>query len=625
MTKKSTDDNYQKLTDSEHVLKRPSMYIGTVVPHTGPIHLYNGESVYLDEVTYNPGFIKIFDEIISNSADEHRKNKKLSEIKVTLDLDSNTISVWDNGGIPVKMHTVHKEWIPEMIFSSLRAGSNFDDTEKRKGAGTNGVGSTLTNIYSTKFKIVTCDGTNQFHQIFSKNLSKRTKPLITPKTRKFTEITYTPELSRFKMEAISDKDSEILFKRCLDIAACNIKLRISFTTIRNKKKSTFNIKLKSFSEYIALHTSDYFYEESEDWKIGFAVSNNGFINTSFVNSVHTSNGGTHVEYITNQLIAHLREFIKKKHKVEVKPNDIRNHVHVFIDSTIINSNFDAQTKTKLMTEVRDFGTDHIVSEKLAKAVFKSEIVESVLDWVNQKLKAQENAELRKLNKGLSKEKVIKLIDAQKKGDRGKCTLGIFEGDSAKSAFREYRDPQYQGAFPLRGKFMNVSELSNLRVIKNKQGKTTEAVPLMAAIGLKLGEKPKNLRYGKIYIYTDADPDGDCIAALVINFLNRYWPELFDEGRVYKVLTPLVVAKKGTQVKSFYTSEEYEKWSKLKGSAGWETEYKKGLAALEDEEYKEIIHNPKLVRMDNDKDYKKSLDAWFAADSAPRKERILNGE
>ena len=392
----------------------------------------------------------------------------------------------------------------------------------------------------------------------------------------------------------------------------------------NKKKNTFNIKLKSFSEYIALHTPEYFYEESDDWKIGFTHSENGFINTSFVNSVHTSNGGTHVEYITNQLITHLREFIKKKHKVEVKPNDIRNHVQVFINCNIINSNFDAQTKTKLMTEVRDFGTDHIVSEKLAKLIFKSEIVASVLDWVNQKLKAQENAELRKLNKGLGKEKVIKLIDAQKRGDRSKCTLGIFEGDSAKSAFREYRDPQYQGAFPLRGKFMNVSELSNLRVVKNKQGKVTEAVPLMAAIGLKLGEKPKNLRYGKIYIYTDADPDGDCIAALVINFLNRYWPELFDEGRVYKVLTPLVVAKKGKQTKSFYTSDEFEKWSNTSGAKGWETEYKKGLAALEAEEYEEIIHNPKLVKMNNDKEYRNSLDAWFAHDSAPRKERILNG-
>lgn len=625
MTKKSIDDNYQKLTDAEHVLKRPSMYIGSVVPHTESIYLYNGEKVYLESVTYNPGFIKIFDEIISNSADEHRKNKKLSEVKVTVDLDKSQIIVWDNGGIPVKMHDAHKEWIPEMIFSSLRAGSNFDDTQKRKGAGTNGVGSTLTNIYSTLFKVSTCDGKNSFEQTFTKNLSKRTKAIIQPSNRNHTQITYIPELSRFKMDSISEKDCEILFKRCLDVAACNIKLRISFTTIKNKKKSTFNIKLKSFSEYIALHTPDYFYEDSDDWKIGFAFSDNGFTNTSFVNSVHTSNGGTHVEYITNQLIAHLREFIKKKHKIEVKPNDIRNHIHVFINCNIVNSNFDAQTKTKLMTEVRDFGTDHIVSEKLAKDVFKSEIVASVLDWVNQKLKAQENAELRKLNKGLNKEKVIKLIDAQKKGDRSKCTLGIFEGDSAKSAFMQYRDPQYQGAYPLRGKFMNVSELSNLRVVKNTNGKPTEAVPLMAAIGLKLGEEPKDLRYGKIYIYTDADPDGNSIAASLINFFNKYWPELFNEGRVFKVMTPLVVAKKGKQTKSFYTPEEFDKWSKTADSKSWETEYKKGLAALESEEYEEIIHNPKLVQIVNDKLYKESLEAWFAKDSAPRKERILNGK
>jgi DNA topoisomerase-2 len=615
---KGIEEKYQKLTDIEHVLLRPFMYIGSISPHTGDQYLFDGERVWMEETTYNPGFIKLFDEIISNSVDEHRRNPKLNEIRATLNLDTSEISIWDNGGIPVKKHPVHKEWIPEMIFSNLKAGSNFDDTEQRTVAGTNGVGSTLTNIFSKKFTVSTCDGTNRFDQEFSNNMHNRSKAAITPAKRGFTEITYLPDLERFKMPSINEKSFQIIFKRCLDVAACNNKLTVKFTKIQDGKKSEFTLRFKSFDEYIKLYTQEFFYEESKDWKIGFAKSETGFANISFVNSVHTKDGGTHVEYITNQLIAELRELIKKKHKVEVKPSDIRNYLSIFIECTIINSSFSSQTKEKLITEQKDFGTRHELSDKLMKTIFKSEIIASVLDWVEKKALAQERAELRKLNSTLDKTKIPKLIDAQRKGDRGICILGVYEGLSALSAVRKFRDTQTQGAFPLKGKFLNVSEMKSAEIIKNE-----EAVQLMASLGLKLGEEPKNLRYGRVYIYTDADPDGNSIAALLINFFNRFWPELFDQGRIYKVMTPLVVAKKGKESINFYTNDEFDTWSAKNRAHTWNIEYKKGLAALEDLEYEEIIKDPKVVQLKNDKEYKESLNAWFGADSAPRKERILN--
>jgi DNA topoisomerase-2 len=427
MAKKQLEQQYQKLTDIEHVLLRPSMYIGSIAAHTGAQYLYDGERVTNEEVNYNPGFIKLFDEIVSNSVDEHRRNPKLNEIKVTINLDTNAITVWDNGGIPVVKHPVHKEWIPEMIFSNLKAGSNFDDTEKRTVAGTNGVGSTLTNIFSKKFSISTCDGKNRFDQTFTDNMSKRTSAKITPAKRGFTEILFYPDLERFKMRVIDEKSFQILFKRCLDLVACNNKLTLKLTKVKDGLSTDYVLKFKSFEEYIQLYSEDYQFEESKDWKIGFAKSENGFQNVSFVNSVHTKDGGTHVEYITNQLIAQLREMTKKKHRIDIKPSDIRNHLYVFIDSTVVNSFFSSQTKEKLITEVKDFGTKHEVTDKLAKAIFKSEIIQTVLDWVEKKALAQERAELRKLNKDLDKTKIPKLIDAQKKGERGPCILGIYEG------------------------------------------------------------------------------------------------------------------------------------------------------------------------------------------------------
>jgi DNA topoisomerase II len=615
---KSIENQYQKLTDIEHVLLRPFMYIGSISPHTGDQYLYDGERVWNEEITYNPGFIKLFDEIISNSVDEHRRNPKLNEIKVVIDIANFEISIWDNGGIPVEKHPIHKEWIPEMIFSNLKAGSNFDDSEERIVAGTNGVGSTLTNIFSNQFSITTCDGKNKFSQVFSNNMQRRTSAKVTPHKKGFTEISYIPDLHRFGMTYIDDNSIQIIFKRCLDVAACNIGLKVSFTVKDGVKNPSWTLKFKNFDEYIKLYTNEFFYEESKDWKIAFAKSESGFQNVSFVNSVHTKDGGSHVEYIVNQLIAQLREMIKKKHKVDVKPSDIRNYLSVFINCTIVNSSFSSQTKEKLITEPKNFGTKHEINEKTAKLVFKSEIVASILDWIEKKALAQERAELRKLNKDLDKTKIAKLIDAQRKGDRGICILGIYEGLSAVSAVRKFRDTQTQGAFPLKGKFLNVSEMKSSEIVKND-----EAVQLMASLGLKLGEEPTNLRYGRIYIYTDADPDGNHIAATLINFFDRFWPELFEQGRVYKVMTPLVVAKKGKDSLNFYTAEEFDKWMTSSKSRGWEVEYKKGLGALEDAEYEEIIKNPKIVQIKNDKDYKESLDAWFGHDSAPRKERILN--
>jgi DNA topoisomerase-2 len=622
MAKNKIEQKYQKLTDREHVLHRPYMYVGSTEPHQGDHHTFDGELVSLDNVIYNPAFLKIFDEILSNSVDEHRKNSKLNEIRVTFNLDKGEITVWDNGGIPVKKHKDHNEWIPEMIFSNLKAGSSFDDSKDRNTAGTNGVGATLTNIFSKRFSIKTCDGTNKFEQVFTENMSKRSRPKISKASRGFTEISYTTDLDRFQMKVIDHNSYKILYKRCLDAAACNSKLKIKVTTIKDRKKTTNEIKFRKFEDYIKLYVQDeeYFYEDSKDWKIGFAKSKDGFSNVSFVNSVHTSDGGTHVDYITNQLINHLREMIKKKHKVDVRPSEIRNHLYVFIDCMIVNPAFSSQTKEKLITEQSKFKTKHDVTEKIAKQIFKSEIIQSVLDWVEKKQLAEERAKLRKLNRELARGRVDKLIDAQKKGDRSKCILGIYEGMSALSAVRKFRDTQMMGAFPLKGKFINVHELANTKVIKN-----SEVTGLMGSIGLKLGDSPADLRYGKIYIYTDADPDGNSIAAQLINFFAKYWPELFEMGMIYKVMTPIVVAKKGSNIKSFYTNSEFQKWleKKTTNPSTWNIEYKKGLAALEDDEYEEIIKNPNVVKISLDKEAKDTLEEWFGSDSQPRKEKLLD--
>ena len=147
-------------------------------------------------------------------------------------------------------------------------------------------------------------------------------------------------------------------------------------------KVSFNstpIKFKTFKEYAELYADDVFYERSENWEIGVAHSQNGHKQISFVNTVETKDGGTHVNYILNQIVEKLKVILKKKHKVEIKPSDIKNHMLLFVNCAVVNSGFSSQTKEKLITEVKEFGTSHEVSDKLIKQIFDSEIIKSILD------------------------------------------------------------------------------------------------------------------------------------------------------------------------------------------------------------------------------------------------------
>lgn len=605
---------YKKLTDIEHVLLRPGMYVGSIKKKTAEVSILRDGKFKLVNLTFNPAFLKIFDEIVSNSVDEHRRNpKKLNKLEVACNMDKGAILVKDNGGIVVKKHPVHKEWIPELIFSNLKAGSNFDDSEDRLVAGTNGVGSTLTNIFSSVFRIKTCDGKKAFEQKFMENMTSRESASITKVTGKnkgYTEIAFIPDFKRFEMESIDKDHILMLEKRVVDLAACNPKLKVYF----NNCDHTFN----SFKEYCELYSEEVIYQESDRWKIGIAPSNGSMQHVSFVNSVGTTDGGTHVDYIANQIVSHLRGIIKKKHKIDVKPQEIKNHIYLFVQADIVNPIFSSQTKEKLITESKQFGSTFEFTKDTIKQIASSEIVDRILDWAQQKDIAEEKKQLRKLNKNLQKGKVIKLIDAKARTKREECTLAIFEGDSASSAFRKYRNPKTQGAFPLRGKFINVTGLSPLKVVKNK-----EVTALLTSIGLQLGEQPKKLRYGKILIYSDADPDGDSIAGLLINFFGRYWPEMFDNDMMCRVVTPIVVAKKGDKKKSFYSNDEFELWfKKSSNTKGWEIEYKKGLAALEDDEYREIIQNPNLFIIEKGENFHATLNHWFSKNPMHRKAKIL---
>ncbi|NXS20837.1 TOP2A topoisomerase, partial [Mystacornis crossleyi] len=124
-----------------------------------------GTGLNCRDVTFVPGLYKIFDEILVNAADNKQRDKNMSCIKVTIDVENNTISVWNNGkGIPVVEHKVEKVYVPALIFGQLLTSSNYDDNEKKVTGGRNGYGAKLCNIFSKKFTVET--GCREYKKLF---------------------------------------------------------------------------------------------------------------------------------------------------------------------------------------------------------------------------------------------------------------------------------------------------------------------------------------------------------------------------------------------------------------------------------------------------------------------------
>lgn len=150
-SKKDASSQYQKLTQLEHILKRPDTYIGSVEPTESKMWIFNAETKSMEykDVTIVPGLYKIFDEILVNAADNKIRDPKMDRLDVTIDAEANTISVKNNGkGIPIEIHKKEKIYIPELIFGNLLTSSNYDDDEKKVTGGRNGYGAKVCVLFT---------------------------------------------------------------------------------------------------------------------------------------------------------------------------------------------------------------------------------------------------------------------------------------------------------------------------------------------------------------------------------------------------------------------------------------------------------------------------------------------
>ena len=643
--KETIEEQYQKVTQYEHILKRPDSYIGSIEFQKERLWVYNSETEKLEfrEVKYVPGLFKIFDEILVNAADNYQNDKSMKYIKVTIDRDKNTIKIKNGGrGIPIEIHKKYNMYVPQLIFGNLLTSSNYNDDVKKVTGGRNGYGAKLTNIYSKTFIVETAysEKGKKYYQKFYNNMLKFDEPKIEDYSKDdYTCITFEPDLSRFGMTELDDDIVALFEKRVFDMAGITPK---SVSVYLNNKK----LNVKNFEDYIHMYLDASKEEDEMDppivyespherWEVGMSLSESQFQQVSFVNAISTTKGGKHVDYCVEKIIKVIMEKIAKKDKnLNIKPQHIKQHLWIFVNCLIENPVFSSQTKETLTSKKEDFGSEFEFSDTFLKNVIKTNIVERCLRYAKTR---EEEKNLRKLNSGTKKTArligIEKLDDANWAGTKNssKCTLILTEGDSAKSlamAGIEVVGRDAFGCFPLRGKLLNVRECSTHKILKNQ-----EIQYLMKILGIKIGETytdVKNLRYGSILIMTDQDVDGSHIKGLIINFIHTFWPSLIKlNGFMRQFITPILKASKGKEVKSFYTIPEYEKWVKsMKNNVkGWKIKYYKGLGTSSNKEAQEYFANIQRHRIDFEyKDEKddESIDMAFNKKKAEeRKNWLMN--
>ncbi|TIC47232.1 DNA topoisomerase II [Wallemia mellicola] len=598
---KSASETYQKLSQLEHVLKRPDMYIGSCMSHEDKHWVFDEETKALVEkdISIVPGLYKIMDEILVNAADNKTRDPRMDLLKVEIDRESNKIHIHNNGkGIPVEIHSKEKIYIPELIFGSLLTSSNYDDDDKKLTGGRNGFGAKLTNIYSTEFTVETADseGGKKFKQTFRNNMGDREAPKITSNSRgeEYTKITFKPDLARFSMDKISDDMYALMTKRVYDMAGCLPGVKVYLNGTR--------LPIRNFKQYVEMYVTSTIDNEGESstkkptiihervndrWEIAFALSDGVFREVSFVNSIATTKGGTHVDHVTNQITTKLGEIIKKKNKgANVTAGKMKNQMWVFVNSMIENPAFDSQTKETLTLKATQFGSKCPLSEEFHKKVSKSGIVDNILDW------AKFDAD-RQMAKGDTKTKKSKVSikdyeEANKAGGKEghKCTLILTEGLSAKTQAMtgsQIVGRDYYGVFPLRGKLLNVRDASHTSIMNN-----AELTSIKTIIGLAHKKEYRSvteLRYGSIMIMTDQDHDGSHIKGLLINYFDHFYPSLLKiPGFLVEFITPIIKLFKRNKVVRFFTIPEFENWkAENDGGRGWRLKYYKGLGTSEPDE------------------------------------------
>ena len=639
----------QVLEGLEAVRKRPSMYIGDVGVR-GLHHL-----VY---------------EVVDNSIDEAMAGF-CDHIEVSI-LEDNSIRVQDNGrGIPTGMHPKEHRSALEVVLTVLHAGGKFNKDSYKVSGGLHGVGVSCVNALSDSLVAEIHREGKIYQQKYSKGKPLTQVEVIGECEDTGTTITFHPDPEIFNVTTIYNY--ETLANRMRELSFLNKGIKITLTDKRTLvdeyvvdangnssptgkqvyKNDVFYSQegLKEFIKYLDASQEEIIPEPvcvTSDKIIPIDIAlqyNNGYKETilSYVNNIHTIEGGTHLQGFRMGLSRSLRNYADKnklleKVKVELTQEDFREGLTAVVSVKVAEPQFEGQTKTKLgnseVTSIVSQATSAAMDQYLEEnPKYAKLIIEKVV------LAATARTAARKAREMVQRKTVMagagmpgKLADCSERNPE-LCELFLVEGDSAGGTAKQGRDRRIQAILPLRGKILNVEKAAEDRAFDSEEIRN-----IYTALGVTVAQADENgekrmdlskLRYHKVIIMTDADVDGSHIATLILTFFFRYMLDLIRNGYVYLATPPLYLVKKGKEEIYCWTdAQRAEATQKLgKGSdKGVTVQRYKGLGEMSDHQLWDTTMDPskrrlRKITIDNAAEAERTFSMLMGDDVPPRRQFI----
>ncbi len=566
--------NFKKLSDREHVRERYGMYIGDSA--AGGLH----HLVY---------------ELVNNSIDEVMAGH--ATLVVVVINGDGSVSVEDDGrGIPVEKHEQTSEMkgrdvsTIEAVMTNLNMGAKFDKNSYKTSGGLHGIGLKAVNFLSRWCEATICRGGAMYQQEFELGVPMGELKRIGSTTKRGTKITFKPDAEIFVTSTKFQFD--VLQRRLRELAFLNKGVRIRITDERTNVTEEFCFQrgIIEFVEHLnrtseAIHNEIIHLATEVDgvqMEVAFQYSNEYTENIhSYVNSIHTPDGGTHVVGLRTALTRTLNSYGKKENMFgDIIPTgeDFREGLTAVIAVRVAEPQFQAQTKNKLNNPevegivnatVGEFLTKYFeLNPKTAKAVLKKGILAAEAREAARKAKEAIRVRKNALSGGGLPGKLRDCLSKKME----ECELYLVEGDSAGGSAEGGRLRDFQAILPLRGKIINAYKSREDKVLANE-----EVQSMIQAIGAGIGMEQdlSKRRYNKVIIMTDADVDGSHIRTLLLCFFYRQMYSLITGGHVYVAQPPLFRVK--SKKETYYVQTEEKMKSQLleKGLADCELNLRDG--------------------------------------------------
>ncbi|MGI2262341.1 DNA topoisomerase (ATP-hydrolyzing) subunit B [Candidatus Cardinium hertigii] len=556
-------DNIQVLEGLEAVRKRPAMYIGDVGVK---------------------GLHHLVWEVVDNSIDESLAGH-CTKIGIIIH-ENNAITVWDNGrGIPTGMHLKEQKSALEVVMTILHAGGKFDKGTYKISGGLHGVGVSCVNALSAHLAVTVYRNGKIYKQEYAQGVPCYPVKEIGTTELRGTTVHFTPDSSIFTTTVYN---LHTIINRLQELAYLNVGLKMQLEDRREQDEQGNPFQQTFYSQGGLLEFVSHLERtktsimptpilvEGEKNNIGVQVAmtyNTGYSETvvSYVNNIHTIEGGMHVTGFKRALTRTLKNYADKsglleKAKIEIIGDDFREGLTAVISVKVAEPQFEGQTKTKLGNAEVQSAVESCVAEVLH--YYLEEHPKEAKLIVNKVIvAAQARQAARKAREMVQRKNVLmsnslpgKLADCSER-DPTLCELFLVEGDSAGGTAKMGRNRRFQAILPLKGKILNVEKAQAYKIYDNEQVRNM-ITALGVAIGTDSNEQAINLdklRYHKIVIMTDADVDGSHIRTLILTFFFRYMRDIIEKGHLYIASPPLYLVKRDKEEHYCWTESEKEEW------------------------------------------------------------------